>query len=1074
MAGLVGRDMALAVLRRHAAEARAGHGRFVLIDGEPGIGKTALATAAADEAAAGGAQVAWGVCVSGEGVPDFWPWPDIVAAAGGEPTALSGPAGAGPDAWFSAATAVLATLRAAAARAPVVVVIDDLQWAGAGTVRVLDFAARGLRRHPVLLLGTYRGVEVAAAHPLSSVLPASDVVPLAGLAVGDVAELLRPVLGARAGRFAAAVHTRTGGNPFFVQQVGLLAAGGTGDAVPAAVGDAIRRRFARLPQPTAALLGTAAVAGRDADAALVALAAGLDLAETVARLEPAVAARVLHPAGMGAYRFGHDLFWETAYADLAPGARARTHLALARALGSRREAGADVRAGDIAHHWARAVPPADPAEALGHVEAAAREATASLAHEEAARHWQQALRLAELAGPVPGGLRATYGEALLRAGQADAARRVLGDTASQTGDSVTLARCALGLHQAGLTSGLSHAEIIALLGRAVAALDAAPAGHPPPAGPSQVTVLSARTRAALARELADGPDLDLPRARALAGAAVAAAEVTGDPATLAFCLFAQHDVEWAPGTARRRLALAGRMAQAAARGGDQELEFQAGLCRYVALLELIDPAAEAALVQLEDLAQRTGQPRLVYLAASRRAAYTLLTGPVAEAERQINAAAELADTLGEPDGFGVRATQLIALGLARGGAAGVGAMLRSFDRSEMMPPEFAAQERAFRRLADGDQAAAAAVLRAAPGAADVALFRWRALAAAAFDVQLPVAAGVPELISAQKRAFLGEHAGEMVLIGGAVCALGPVDLFLGIAAAATGDQQGGAAHLGQAAAQADRIGARGMAAWARVELAEVSLRSGDMAGARALLGPAAAAAGELGLDELRDRAAALLTAATSARPAPTLATTGPPTPALPASGPAGPWRSALVQPAQGPPAEFRRTGEVWTLTWAGTTTQLADAKGLHDLAALLAVPGQEISALRLCGRPEPDTGADEVLDQRARAEYQQRLADLAEEIDAAEAAHDGGRAARYRAEHDALVDALAAAYGLGGRVRRLGDPAERARSTVTARIRDSLRRIDRAHPALGAHLRASVSTGRCCVYRPEPPVRWML
>jgi hypothetical protein len=254
------------------------------------------------------------------------------------------------------------------------------------------------------------------------------------------------------------------------------------------------------------------------------------------------------------------------------------------------------------------------------------------------------------------------------------------------------------------------------------------------------------------------------------------------------------------------------MAQAAALGGDQELEFQAGLCRYVALLELIDPAAEAALAQLEDLAQRTGQPRLAYLAASRRAAYALLTGPVAEAERQINAAAELADTLGEPDGFGVRATQLIALGLARGGAAGEGAMLRSFGRSEMMPPEFAAQERAFRWLADGDPAAAAAVLRAAPGAADAALFRWRALAAAAFDVQLPVAAGVPELISARKRAFLGAHAGEMVLIGGAVCALGPADLFLGIAAAAAGDQQAGAAHLGQAAAQADRIGALAEAA----------------------------------------------------------------------------------------------------------------------------------------------------------------------------------------------------------------------------------------------------------------------
>jgi hypothetical protein len=72
------------------------------------------------------------------------------------------------------------------------------------------------------------------------------------------------------------------------------------------------------------------------------------------------------------------------------------------------------------------------------------------------------------------------------------------------------------------------------------------------------------------------------------------------------------------------------------------------------------------------------------------------------------------------------------------------------------------------------------------------------------------------------------------------------------------------------------------------------------------------------------------------------------------------------------------------------------------------------------------------------------------------------------------VAGLAAAYGLGGRVRRLGDPAERARTTVTARIRDTLRRIDTVHPALGAHLRATVSTGRSCVYRPEPPVRWVL
>ena len=124
----------------------------------------------------------------------------------------------------------------------------------------------------------------------------------------------------------------------------------------------------------------------------------------------------------------------------------------------------------------------------------------------------------------------------------------------------------------------------------------------------------------------------------------------------------------------------------------------------MALLELIDPAADSALAQVEDLAQRSGQPRFAYLAASRRAACTLLTGNVDDAERQIAAAAELADALGEPDGPGVRWTQLLALGFARGGAAGAGTVLRSLGPS-VMPPEFAPQETAFRHLADGDTAA---------------------------------------------------------------------------------------------------------------------------------------------------------------------------------------------------------------------------------------------------------------------------------------------------------------------------------------------------------------------------------
>jgi hypothetical protein len=119
-------------------------------------------------------------------------------------------------------------------------------------------------------------------------------------------------------------------------------------------------------------------------------------------------------------------------------------------------------------------------------------------------------------------------------------------------------------------------------------------------------------------------------------------------------------------------------------------------------------------------------------------------------------------------------------------------------------------------------------------------------------------------------------------------------------------------------------------------------------------------------------------------------------------------------------------------------------------------------------------GADQVLDDRARRQVRERLADLEEELDEAETWGDPERAARARAERDALVDELAAATGLGGRSRRLGDQSERARKAVTARIRDAIARIERVHPALGAHLRSSITTGRLCAYSPATPVDWQL
>jgi hypothetical protein len=181
-----------------------------------------------------------------------------------------------------------------------------------------------------------------------------------------------------------------------------------------------------------------------------------------------------------------------------------------------------------------------------------------------------------------------------------------------------------------------------------------------------------------------------------------------------------------------------------------------------------------------------------------------------------------------------------------------------------------------------------------------------------------------------------------------------------------------------------------------------------------------------------------------------------------------------------PPAatnDFRKDGDVWTISFRGRRVSIRDSKGMHDLASLLAQPGREIPALDLAavahaGPAEADLG--EVLDARARAAYKARVVDLDAELDEADAAGDHERSARAQAERDALVEQLSSAYGLGGRPRRTGGPAERARSAVTARLRDAIRRIEALHPELGRHLARSVRTGTFCSYDPDAPIRWDL
>jgi hypothetical protein len=196
---------------------------------------------------------------------------------------------------------------------------------------------------------------------------------------------------------------------------------------------------------------------------------------------------------------------------------------------------------------------------------------------------------------------------------------------------------------------------------------------------------------------------------------------------------------------------------------------------------------------------------------------------------------------------------------------------------------------------------------------------------------------------------------------------------------------------------------------------------------------------------------------------------------------------------------FRREGDYWTLAYRGELARLRDAKGLGYLTCLLRRPGQEVHVLELVGAvegspAEPRSGlrrrgllqagltvsrlheADPLLDARAREAYRRRLRELEDDFEEARSWSDPERAARARAEIDALTTELARAAGLDGRDRALATPAERARVSVTKATRTAIRTIGRHCPALGDHLAAAIHTGRFCSYAPpgETPPAWSL
>ena len=347
---------------------------------------------------------------------------------------LAGPARpAGPPpladlgaARFQLNQAVAGLLRRLADTRPLLVVVDDLHWADAPSLSLLAFLAADLKDASLVVVGTYRDVEVVPGGPLADTLgalarePVVERISLGGLDRAGVARLVGRTIGGRpAEPLLQAVVDRCGGNPFFITELLRLlqserrlaapdAAVAARREVPVGVRDVLRARLARLPAQTATLLMVAAVPGRGFDLDLIEAVTGLDDEPALDAAEAAVLAGLVieDDRAAGRYRFAHALVRETIYEDISRARRARLHARVADALVATRGAEPEPAA-EMAYHCWQAAPVIGAGRALPYLLRAGEQAVAQLAYEAADEQFERAL---ELADQLPASPQATEQE----------------------------------------------------------------------------------------------------------------------------------------------------------------------------------------------------------------------------------------------------------------------------------------------------------------------------------------------------------------------------------------------------------------------------------------------------------------------------------------------------------------------------------------------------------------------------------------------------------------------------------------------------------------------------------------
>jgi eukaryotic-like serine/threonine-protein kinase len=654
----VGRSRPLEMMKGAVDQALGGRGGLVLVSGEAGIGKTRLAEEAATYAASRNTGVLWTSCWKGHGSPPFLPWIQVLRRyqeTQGRPALIEDLGKGAPDVlsimqelhggvpnrerdgdpeqvrfrMFDSFTSFFVT---ATLRQPLLVVVDDMHLADAGSLALLRFMVPRLRTARGVVVATYREPDAGSdSMPTQLFLETrATSVALSGLRREELGQLLAGLSRDPANaRLVDWMHAQTAGNPYFAKELfRLLRSRGLADAqepmerlpVPDSITHLLRGRLAMLPAQTTDMLAQAAVLGHEFDLNTLQALSDLERHALLAMLKDAIRAWLLVPGDRSdRYAFVHTLMREVLYDGLPEGRRSALHL-LAGQILERRASGENSDVDQIAEHFLRAGPDGDPERAVRYAQQAGQSAIRRLGYDEAASYFRRALdaprgfndrsrRLELLLQLGDANVRAGYWSGALEAFEA-AARE-----ATELGRPRDLARAALGMgaRLQGFEVRLYDRRQIELLNTALAELGEAD------------TNLTAKLLARLSVALTFVEPLG--RRRELSQQAEEAAERGGDASARAYAYAATCDAFAGPAHVDLRLSHAAASARLAEQADDLDLQMLARRLRVVALLESGDiQGADAEVDTFAAIAEELRLPLYLWCVPLWRGMRALMQG----------------------------------------------------------------------------------------------------------------------------------------------------------------------------------------------------------------------------------------------------------------------------------------------------------------------------------------------------------------------------------------------------------------------------------------------------------------